>query len=194
MPSILQAVLLSLAARALAVPAPIVVETCQSIKSALPNKVSFRGEKIYDYEISDYFNGGIVALKPACIVYPTSTDEVSATVKILANSPKEVRFAVKSGGHDPNAGHASVHEGVLISMRNLNGTKYNREKGVAYVKPGGQWRDVIRILRKDRVTVVGGRVGNVGIGGYLTQGGLSYLSAQHGMGCDVCIPGYTFEI
>jgi len=31
-------------------------------------------------------------------------------------------------------------------------------------------------------------LGVVGIGGYLTQGGLSFLSAQHGMGADVCIP------
>lgn len=34
------------------------------------------------------------------------------------------------------------------------------------------------------MAVVGGRLGIIGVGGYLTGGGLSFLSAQYGLGAD----------
>ncbi|KAK7414984.1 hypothetical protein QQX98_006217 [Neonectria punicea] len=104
-------------------------------------------------------------------------------VKVLNKHP-DVNVAAKSGGHDPNPGHATVHDGVLISLSEIAGTTYDRSKNVAYVKPGGEWNDVISPLDKEGVTVVGGRLGIVGIGGYLLQGGISFLSAQYGLAAD----------
>lgn len=48
---------------------------------------------------------------------------------------------------------------MLISLAELKGATYDRDKGVAYVKPGGEWNDVISELNKDGVAVVGGRLG-----------------------------------
>jgi len=116
---------------------------------------------------------------------PTSAEEVSSVVKELHKKPG-VRFAVKSGGHSPNVGHSSIKDGVLIALRNLSGTEYDKAKQVAYVKPGGHWADVIKPLATHGVTVVSGRLGTVGIGGYLAQGGNSFMTANWGMAADVC--------
>ena len=35
------------------------------------------------------------------------------------------------------------------------------------------------VLDKSNKCIVGGRVGDVGVGGYLMQGGISYLTAQY---------------
>ncbi|KAK8080428.1 hypothetical protein PG997_008246 [Apiospora hydei] len=76
-------------------------------------------------------------LRPACVVQPVTAAQVAVVVRVLNHrNHTSVRFAVKSGGHDPNPGHASVDGGVLVALRHLEGVRYDVEKGVAYVKPG----------------------------------------------------------
>jgi FAD/FMN-containing dehydrogenase len=169
---------------ALAAPSAATQTACNEIKQALPGKVWFPDEPAYTKENKDYYNSGLADLRPACITMPTSAQEVSTIVKIL-NTHDTVNFAVKSGGHSPNAGAASIKDGVLIAMRNVSGTEFDKEKQLAYVKPGGHWTDVLKALNGTGRMVVGGRLGVVGIGGYLLQGGVSFLSGQYGMGCDV---------
>jgi len=152
---------LGLVAGVSAVPSLSVQNTCLSLQQSLPGQVSFQGDKFYEHEISDYWHGGIRGMKPACVLHPTSTISVSTAVKILSDAPQQVKFAVKSGGHDPNRGHSSIHEGVLIAMRYINGTTYDPSRQVAYVRPGGNWVSVIRTLKPFNRTVVGGRVGRV---------------------------------
>ncbi|KAF1987396.1 FAD-binding domain-containing protein [Aulographum hederae CBS 113979] len=136
---------------------------CKAIEEAIPDQITYINQTRYNKENSNYYNAGNSELKPACIVLPTSADSVSKTVKIFNQNP-DVKFAIKSGGHDPNPGHSSIHGGVLIAMSQLKGTTYDKAKGVAYVKPGGKWMTVIRELQKDGVAVVGGRIGIYGMG------------------------------
>ncbi|KAF2396177.1 FAD-binding domain-containing protein [Trichodelitschia bisporula] len=172
-----------LAAAATALPTAETQATCADIKNALPGRLWLPGEAAYTKENRDYYNIGLAELGPACITLPTSAEDVSKIVKILNVRPG-VRFAIKSGGHDPNPGQSSVKDGVLVALRHINGTEYDAQKNVAYVKPGGHWSSVIGPLAKKNVTVVSGRLGVVGIGGYLMQGGNSFLSAQHGLAAD----------
>jgi hypothetical protein len=44
-------------------------------------------------------------------------------------------------------------------MTDLVGATYDEEENVAYVKPGGEWNDVIGELEKSGVTISGGRLG-----------------------------------
>lgn len=151
---------------------------CKAIEGAATTKLVFyAADTLYKNETANYWNNALRAYKPACVVLPQTAEEVSIAVKTLDTFPG-VKFAVKSGGHDPNAGHASTDGGVLIATSRLKGTKNDPAKGVAYVKPGGVWNDVIEPLVKEGVAVVGGRLGVVGVGGYLAQGGVSFLSAQ----------------
>ncbi|KAH3911295.1 hypothetical protein HBH56_132870 [Parastagonospora nodorum] len=170
---------------ATAAPDQATTQACTEIKNALPGKVLTTGLLAveYAYEKQQYWSMTQRSTDPACIVQPVSAEDVSAVVKILLKYPT-VKMATRSGGHDPNVGHNGVEDGVLITMTDMVGATYDATKGVAYVKPGGEWNDVIGDLEPSGVTMLGGRLGIVGVGGLLLGGGLSFLSAQHGLAAD----------
>lgn len=89
-------------------------------------------------------------------------------------------FAVKSGGHNPNKYFASISGGPLISTSQMNEVVYDAASGTVRVGSGNKWEDIHKVLDPLGVTVVGGRIGNVGVGGYVLGGGLSFLSTQYG--------------
>ncbi|KAK7997294.1 hypothetical protein PG989_005334 [Apiospora arundinis] len=176
---------------------PQAEQACKDIHAALlsscpQQKTYFPRDAAYWAELNHYWSKSLADLRPACVVQPATASHVGTVIRVLSHrNHTSVRFAVKSGGHDPNPGHASVDGGVLIALRHMEGTRYDAEKGVAYVKPGGEWNDVIGALEPHGVTVVGGRLGIVGVGGFLLQGGLSFLSAQHGLAADSIIAWET---
>jgi FAD/FMN-containing dehydrogenase len=145
---------------AVAAPTQATTQACTDIKDALPDRTltpKLLALK-YDVETSQYWSTALRQVRPACIVQPTSAEDVATVVKILNKYPT-VQFATRSGGHDPNVGHATVQDGVLITMTNLKGAEYDAEKKVAYVRPGGEWNDVIGDLEPSGVAIAGGRLG-----------------------------------
>lgn len=66
----------------------------------------------------------------------------------------------------------------------MNTTTWNPETKLASVQPGSHWQAVYETLAPFGIVVAGARVAEVGVGGYLTGGGLSFYQASHGMGCD----------
>jgi len=137
---------------------PSTLHACSDIATALPGRVSYPGSLAYIKETNNYWSGALKQMKPACLVLPTSAGEVSSVVKVLNKFP-DVDFAVKSGGHDPNPGHASVNDGILIATAEMSGATYDPETSLASVGPGGVWNDVIGDLEPYGVTVAGGRLG-----------------------------------
>lgn len=87
-------------------------------------------------------------------------------------------FSVKSGGHNPNQNFSSIDGGPLISTASLNEVILNAEAMTVRVGPGNRWEDVHKVLDGTNVTVVGGRIGNVGVGGYIL-GGASTCARLH---------------
>ncbi|KAF7569056.1 GlcD FAD FMN-containing dehydrogenase [Pyrenophora tritici-repentis] len=170
----------------LAAPSDATKKACAEINNALPGKVLTPGLLTveYTYETQQYWATNLREVDPACIVQPNSAQDVSIVVKILNKYPS-VQFATRSGGHDPNNGHATVQDGVVITMTDLVGATYDSDDDVAYVRPGGEWNDVIGDLEKSGVAISGGRLGLVGVGGLLLGGGLSFLNAQEGLAADV---------
>ena len=144
----------------IAVPTQATTQACTDIKNALPGKVLTPGLLTleYEYETQQYWSNTLREVDPACIVQPVSAEDVAVVVKILNKYPS-VQFATRSGGHDPNVGHATVQDGVLIVMTDLAGATYDAEKNVAHVKPGGEWNDVIGELEPSGVVIAGGRLG-----------------------------------
>ena len=133
-------------------------QACDEISAALADRVWTQSDKDYKSETNSYWSTALRDAKPACVVLPQSADEVSSAVKVLNKYP-DVEFAVKSGGHSPNERQSSIQDGVLISTRDMTGVTYDKETGIAQVKPGGEWNDVIGPLDEEGVTVVGGRLG-----------------------------------
>ncbi|EAW10965.1 FAD-binding oxidoreductase [Aspergillus clavatus NRRL 1] len=132
----------------------------------------------YNAELTKYWSAACGDLRPSCIAAPSSALEMSAIVKQLHNF--DDLFAVKSGGHMPNNGFASVQDGLLISTKNLDQVIYNPEDQTAIIGPGLSWEDAQKGLDGTGRTIVGGRLGGVGVGGYMLGGGLSFLSSQYG--------------
>lgn len=145
---------------ALAIPSDATTKACNEIKKALPGKVVAPGLLSVEYlhETQQYWATNLRDVKPACIVQPNSAQDVSIVVKTLNKYPT-VRFATRSGGHDPNQGHATIQDGVLITMTDMVGATYDAAEDVAYVRPGGEWNDVIGDLEKSGVAISGGRLG-----------------------------------
>ncbi|KAH1273449.1 hypothetical protein KXW28_006109 [Aspergillus fumigatus] len=110
----------------------------------------------YYKDLANYWSAACGDLKPTCIATPTSALEMSAIVKQLHNF--DDLFAVKSGGHMPNNGFASIQDGLLISTENLDQVIYNPEDQTAIIGPGLTWEDAQKGL----------------------DGGLSFLSSQYG--------------
>lgn len=133
--------------------------TCSDLAQALPGLVFGPSDAPYKTEQTSYWNVGLWSDAPTCVVLPDSAEKASIAVKIL-NANTDVKFAVKSGGHDPNPGHSAIDGGVLISTSYMNQTVYDPSRSVAYVGPGQRWAQVIGALQpKYNVTVVGGRLG-----------------------------------
>lgn len=144
-----------------AAPTQATTQACTEIKNSLPDKYLTSGllPSEYETETSKYWSTALREVRPACIVQPASAEDVSTVVKILNKFPS-VRFATKSGGHDPNVGHATVQDGVLITMTDMVGATYDAARKVAYVRPGGEWNDVVGALEPNGVTVTSGRLGS----------------------------------
>ncbi|KAK8099451.1 6-hydroxy-d-nicotine oxidase [Apiospora kogelbergensis] len=167
-----------------AAPSASTLKACSEIAGRLPGgRVSYPLQLSYVAETQRYWSLALRELHPACIVSPQNADQVAAAVQVLAGHA-DVPFTVKSGGHDPNPGHSSIDDGVLIAMREMVGATYDAASGHALVRPAGEWNDVLGDLEPYGVTVVGGRLGIVGVGGLLLQGGLSFLTAQYGLAAD----------
>ncbi|KAI0521889.1 FAD binding domain-containing protein [Xylaria bambusicola] len=152
--------------------------TCDLVQSQTSIE-SYKNPQIkYTAEQSEYWSTSCGDLKPSCILMPTTAHEVAAIVSILAKNNET--FAVKSGGHNPNNYFASVDGGPLISTKMLNQVILDPTAETVRVGPGNRWDEVTKALDGSGYTVVGGRIGNVGVGGYLLGGGLSFMSTEYG--------------
>lgn len=93
---------------------------------------------------------------------------MSTVVKALKETDEP--YAIKSGGHNPNKWMASVQGGPLVSTALLNEVIYNRPSQTVRFGPGQSWENITDALKTYGVAVVGGRIGNVGVGGYMLGG------------------------
>lgn len=108
-----------------------------------------------------YWSAANSGRNPACVVYPTSAEDLASVISTLLQYP-DVPFAVKSGGHNPNVGFSSINAtGVLISLSHINSTTLSSDKSIAYLTPGVTWAETIGALEPYNVAVVGGRVGTL---------------------------------
>jgi len=99
-------------------------------------------------------------------------------------------IAVRSGGHS-STGCNNIIRGVTIDLRSMNSTTCDAQANDAKIQPGGRWKDMYADLDAHGVTVVGGRDGGVGVGGFTLGGGILYFSNRMGFACDAIV---NFEV
>ena len=80
------------------------------------------------------------------------------------------KFAVKSGGHAAFKGASNIDSGITIDLKNLKQIVVSADRSFTKVGAGNHWADVYSRLDPLGLSVVGGRVADIGVGG-LTLGG-----------------------
>ncbi|KAM0279909.1 hypothetical protein ACHAQH_004350 [Verticillium albo-atrum] len=146
------------------------------------DSVLSRGEAPYETFTGAYWSENQGEVDPYCIFKPASPSAVS--VLVLLSRLTQCPFAVRSGGHAAFAGASSIEGGITVSLEKINHVTLSSDKKTAQIGAGNQWSDVYKKLVKSDVTVSGGRVSSVGVGGLSLGGGISFFSNLHGWACD----------
>jgi hypothetical protein len=142
----------------------------------------------YDERLSEYYSAN-AAQAPWCMVFPESTEDVSALTKVL--NDKKCPFGMRSGSHSAWKGSNGIKDGVTVDFGHLNSTTYDETTGIASIRPGSTWGPVYDTLSEYNVIAVGGRADVVGVGGFTTGGGYSFHTGVRGFACDNVV---NFEV
>ncbi|KAI0470314.1 FAD-binding domain-containing protein [Xylaria cf. heliscus] len=154
---------------------------CQVVQALLPKQVTVPNSA--DYRLEKDFNWSQTCWLPAaCFIRPSNAVQVAITLKLVTVLGS--RFAVRGGGHNPNAGFASVDgSGVLLDLRNLDTLSLGNDS-IIQVGPGKTWEEIYAYGESKGVSVIGGRHGTVGVSGYLLGGGLAFFPGLYGIAVD----------
>ncbi|KAI1120718.1 hypothetical protein F5Y10DRAFT_289356 [Nemania abortiva] len=168
------------------VPETPITIICAALSTALGGgKVLLAGSTTYNAFVGSYFSQQQQAVRPACIVFPQTTQDVSTTIRILTSHPdRKCKFAIRSGGHASWAGASNIAGGVVIDIRALNSVDVHSDTSTVSVGAGAAWDDVYVKLDPIGLSVNGGRAAEVGVGGLTLGGGISYFSPRYGWTCD----------
>lgn len=147
----------------------------------LEENVIFPGDAEYK-DRQDSFCSRYAKLEPACIVRPTSPQEVSTIVKTLVAAGQQ--FAVRSGGHMQWTGANNIQDGITIDLQYLNRMSFDERTNTVDIGPGACWKDVYAELQVHDRMVAGGRNGKVGVAGFLLGGGITFFTGTRGFTCD----------
>ncbi|PTB64859.1 FAD-binding domain-containing protein [Trichoderma citrinoviride] len=158
-------------------------QTCKTLDAKLPGRVSYPDSTAYNASISSYYSGQERDLNPGCIFRPTSTAEVSQFIKLVTSSGN-TQFAVRGGGHTLWPGAANVKGGITVDMRAMNNLTLSKDHKIAHLGAGAVFSDIYPQLVPYNLTVMGGRVPGIGAGGFVTGGGITFLSRRNGFSCD----------
>lgn len=153
--------------------------------AGLSDRLLFATDPGYEPRIASWWALN-TRLRPWCLIQPHDAAEVSKTMIALlgaGDGAGDWHIAVRSGGH--SLGNTNnIDTGVTIDLGKLNQTTYDNETNTASIGPGGRWKNVYAELHDHGVIVTGGRDGDVGVGGFLLGGGLTYFMGRESFGCD----------
>ena len=118
-------------------------------------------------------NRNVNAWEPAaCFFKPQSSFEVAVVLRIVTTL--RTTFAVRGAGHNPNPGFSSVGQGgIVLDMAAINQLTFSADKSTVTFGPGNTWDKIYGAAAEFNLTVAGGRVAKVGVGGLLLGGKLA---------------------
>jgi FAD/FMN-containing dehydrogenase len=128
--------------------------------------------------LSRYYSKAQQSLRPACIVKPTNSEELSQVIKLAAT--ERYPFAVVSGGHMCWAGSSNIQDGLLLDMSDFTQIDLSTKDQVLQLGPGCTWKDVFAALTPHDLAVAGARINEVGVGGLLLGGILVLYNVTSG--------------
>lgn len=93
-------------------------------------------------------------------------------------------FAVKGGGHARNADDSVSIGGVTIDMGSMKSIEVAPDRASARLGSGHVLYTIYHGLEAYNLTTTGGRVADVGLGGYALGGGISNIAPKYGLAVD----------
>ena len=142
---------------------------CSALSIDYSSQVLSPGTTAYTAWDAGFWSQQQAQVQPACVFQPSTAEEVSNA--LLWARHTKCPFAVKSGGHAAFAGASNIADGLTIDLTRLNSLTLSPDSLIASVGPGNRWVDVYNWLEAYNLSVVGGRVSDIGVGG-LTLGGM----------------------
>lgn len=130
--------------------------------------MSETGSKSYAQQQYNYWSNQQAETRPVYRVQPRCAKEVA--VALLVTKYLNCPFAVKSGGHAAFAGASNIQHGVTIDLKELNQVEVSNDRTLTKVGAGNKWIDVYSKLDPQKLSVVGGRVADIGVGGLTLRG------------------------
>ncbi|KAI7337301.1 hypothetical protein KC315_g2375 [Hortaea werneckii] len=155
---------------------------CGTLSLLYHGSTAYAKSPAYHLEEAGYWSAFQAEVEPYCFFEPE--DSVAVAVTILLSRLTQCPFAVKSGGHAAFANASNIEGGITINMARMNEVELSEDESVAKVGPGNTWYDVYTALEDRNLTVVGGRVADIGVGGLTLGGGVSFFSGLYGWACD----------
>ncbi|KAI9451168.1 FAD dependent oxidoreductase [Lactarius psammicola] len=155
--------------------------TCEKIARSISSKsqVFYPGSSGFEVDIAHWTNSS--SQISACSVEPGTPQDVGVVLRQVALT--RTPFAVKGGGHTLNPGFSST-TGVHISLARFNDIVIHEDSETVEIGAGLTWLDVYSYLVPKGINVVGGRLGPVGVSGFILGGGYSFKTNQYGLTVD----------
>ena len=94
------------------------------------------------------------------------------------------RFAVKGGGHARDPDDSVSVGGVTIDMQKMRSIEVSADRLSVKLGSGHVLHSMYVGLESYNLTTLGGRVADVGLGGFALGGGFSALSPMYGLAMD----------
>lgn len=155
---------------------------CKSLASVLPDAVILPHDAAaFERSMNSYWAQQECQVVPACVVQPRNVQQLCTTVNIIKREYDRQRkqsgpekgqalFAIRSGGHSPVAGAASIEGGIVIDLCFFCEVTPSKDGSSVVIGTGAKWMDVSKALDDKGLAVAGGKNSAVGVGG-LTLGG-----------------------
>lgn len=133
------------------------------------------GSSRYENSQQEYFSLIQRDVSPACIVQPSSSEEVAGIVKVAIEN--DIPFAIHSGGHMwlPEASNIGGN-GFTLDLVDIKTYELADDKKSVKIGSGWRWGSVFDKLAEEGLHAIGGRDKDVGVGGFLLGGEIQFTN------------------
>jgi FAD/FMN-containing dehydrogenase len=144
-------------------------------------KAIWRGESAYEQaRVDRLFNAIHPDRYPAGIILASSIDDVIVAVR-LANQ-RNLKISIRAGGHSW-VSSSLRDEALLIDLGRLKEISLDRDTGIVAASPAVTGGDLNSYLAQFDLFFPGGHCPEVGLGGFLLQGGMGWNARGWGWAC-----------
>ena len=154
----------------------LTVFECDLLADIFPGIVSTQGSASYQQQEYTYWSNQQEETLPECRILPQNSADVAAT--LLISEYTGCPFAVKSGGHACFSGASNIANAITIDLSSLNEITVSSDQLTTYTGAGNRWIDVYDKLTPMNLSVIGGRVAAIGVGGLTLGGDLCRIPKQ----------------